>query len=304
MVPARAGLPYLSNMRSAITGRVRPSATSFEAALSTSARTGPPPKCTVRSPCQTTWPSRSSTRATKRLSPSTRLTARQRLSATVLASLSVTPSKLSGSTGAPLMVSSTVWPGSCWIAILIEAMAATESASGVSQRMPGVRLSTSMTLRGAELSGCTVLCRLEAATLPGPRSTTPGVASFCGSPPACRELQRRVRLEARAFDDDVDAAIGGEAGRVLAVVQRLVGAATFDLHARRRHVERDGQVVGHRLRARARQRVVVGEHAAVAPGDRLRVGMTDGADGDVARAAPAYRSGCAAPPRRTAAARS
>ena len=57
IVPARAGLPYLSNMRSAMTGPVRPSATSFEAALSISARTGPPPKCTERSPRQASLPS-------------------------------------------------------------------------------------------------------------------------------------------------------------------------------------------------------------------------------------------------------
>ncbi len=97
-VPVRAGLPYLSNMRNATTGLVRPSAESFEADLSNSARTGPPPKCTERSACQASLPFASSTRATNRLLPSTSSTARQRLTDTVFAAFVLTPSKASGST--------------------------------------------------------------------------------------------------------------------------------------------------------------------------------------------------------------
>ena len=47
------------------------------------------------------------------------------------------------------------------------------------------------------------------------------------------ELERRVRFEARTFDHDVDAAVGGEAGRILAGLERLVGAVALDVHARR-----------------------------------------------------------------------
>ena len=100
------------------------------------------------------------------------------------------------------------------------------------------------------------------------------------------EFERRVRFEACAFDDDFDTAIGGEAGGILAGIDRLVRAVAFDVHTGFRNVQRDGEVVSDRLRARLGQRVVVGVDLAAARGNLLRVGVADRANGDVARAAP------------------
>ena len=172
--------------------------------------------------------------AASSLSPSTRSTPRQRLSATVLASLKLTPSKFSvfdrDAVDGELDASAS---GSCWIAILIEAIArrriglGREPADAGRQRRRCRSAASRVRLRRVDA----LAHGARAARCPGRAARRPRFRCFCGSPPALHEFERRVRFEARAFDDDFDAAIGGEAGGILAGIERLIRTVALDVHA-------------------------------------------------------------------------
>ena len=254
--------------------------------MSISARTGPPPKCTVRSSRRTSLPFLSSTRATMRLSPSVRSTARHLLTATVPGPFTSTPSKPSGSAFLPFTRELDRLPRQ----MLDRDLGNRDWRSGVGERrqprVSGTELFDVDDHAHAELVGHRLVAR--GARCFGTRTTQHHArdGDVFRRRAVLHEFERRIGFESRAFDHDVDATIRGETCGILALIERLVRAASDDLHARRRNVQRDCEVVGHRLCTRLRQRVVVGEHLSAAAGDLLRVRMAHGTDADVARATP------------------
>jgi hypothetical protein len=95
------------------------------------------------------------------------------------------------------------------------------------------------------------------------------------------------RQRPHAGDLNLDAPIAREAVGLGAIRDRFVGAASFDLDARRGQSR--AQVLGDGLGAGGRQRVVVGEAVAMARGDRRLIGVPYDFNRELAHAAPLGR---------------
>ncbi|WP_367180736.1 phenylalanine--tRNA ligase beta subunit-related protein [uncultured Parasphingopyxis sp.] len=107
---------FFDPVRTAMTGRVMPSATRTERSRTSSARIGALAKLTVRVSVSTTVPSAARISARSVLLRGSIPMPRHRLTAIVRASFWRSPSNATGSTASPFRLSRTVWPGRCMIA--------------------------------------------------------------------------------------------------------------------------------------------------------------------------------------------
>ncbi len=199
------------------------------------------------------------------------------------------PSNDSALMGRPLTASRTSCPGKCAIATCTVGTGGANPSLGCRIATPGSIASTS-------------IFASSAAVMPGGRAEASAGRAAASSPPSApivgttaesalpaTTCHSRRGDGADALDLDLDAPIAGESVGVVALGDRLVGAAPVDLDARLR--QRGAQIIGDGLRARGRQRVVVGEAPAVTRRYGCPVGVTDDADRELAHAAPRVGDG-------------